>query len=84
MARENAKIEWVQVSAVGIGAPGLFDFEAGVLLSAPNLKCLENKPLRDMVAQEIGEPHLKVVMENDANAAAIGEKWVGAGGPFAR
>ncbi len=78
-AGQEAKLEWTQICAVGIGAPGLFDFEAGVLLSAPNLRCLDGKPLRAMVAEAIGTPHLKVALENDANAAALGEKWVGAG-----
>jgi len=47
-----------------------------VILFSPNLPCLNDIPIRDLVSEQLGVP---VVLENDANAAAWGEKWAGAG-----
>jgi glucokinase len=49
---------------------------AGMLLDPPNLPGWNNFPLRDRVASALGRP---VAFQNDANAAAFGEFWVGAG-----
>jgi glucokinase len=65
-----------QVNAIGVGAPGPIDFDAGVVLAAPNLPGWTNVPLQKSIAQATGRP---VVIENDANAAAMGEFWAGAG-----
>jgi len=64
-----------RVDALGLGVPGPLDLERGVIVQAPNLGWRE-VPLRDMVADALG---CAVVMDNDANAAAYGEAWVGAG-----
>lgn len=66
-------------SSVGIGSPGLIDHAAGRVLECPNLKVLENVPLRDEVAKKLGFESRRVFLENDANAAAVGEGWLGAG-----
>lgn len=63
------------VAAIGIGAAGLIDSEHGIVLSAPNI-AWENVPLRPMVADRIKLP---VVIDNDANVAALGEAMYGAG-----
>ena len=63
------------VAAVGIGAAGLIDGEHGIVLSAPNI-AWENVPLRAMVSDRIKLP---VVIDNDANVAALGESLYGAG-----
>lgn len=65
--------------SVGIGSPGLIDHARGIVLECPNLKALENVPLRDEIARRLGFAPQKVVLENDANAAAVGEAWLGAG-----
>lgn len=78
MAREvagQAGWTWDQVDGVGAGIPGFFDFDTGVMLFAGNLGWL-NVPVRKLLAEACGKP---VEVENDANAAAIGEQWVGAG-----
>jgi glucokinase len=49
---------------------------AGMLLNPPNLPGWDDFPLRDRVADALGRP---VAFQNDANAAAFGESWVGAG-----
>ena len=64
-----------KIDRAGLGVPGPLDLERGVIVQAPNLGW-RDVPLRDMVAEALGVP---VVMDNDANAAAFGEAWVGAG-----
>lgn len=64
---------------VGLGAPGLFDRERGVVLESPNLAFLEGVALRGELARRLSLAESAVVLENDANAAAIGEHWAGAG-----
>ncbi len=61
---------------VGVGVPGFIRLREGVVLGSNNLKPLEDFPLRDAISQKLGTP---VLLENDANAAALGEKWQGAG-----
>jgi glucokinase len=63
------------VTAIGIGAAGLVDGQKGVVLSAPNIKW-ENVQLRAMVSDRLKLP---VVIDNDANVAALGEAAYGAG-----
>lgn len=63
------------VTGAGMGAPGPLDVERGVVVYAPNLGW-RDVPLRDLVTEALGRP---VVLENDANAAAYGEAWAGAG-----
>ena len=61
---------------VGIGVPGFIDMDKGVVVGSHNLLGFDGFPMRDELAKRIGRP---VVLENDANAAALGEKWMGAG-----
>jgi glucokinase len=61
---------------VGIGIPGYIQIESGVLISSANLPGLEGFPVRDAMQEQLGIP---VILENDANAAALGEMWMGAG-----
>ena len=63
------------VGAIGIGAPSPIDAERGFAVGSPNLP-LENAPLRDHMRERFGVP---VGLDNDANAAAIGEWRAGAG-----
>ena len=64
------------VSAVGIGAAGLIDGEKGIVLTAPNIAGWDNVPLRAMVSDRLKLP---VIIDNDANVAALGESEYGAG-----
>jgi glucokinase len=64
------------VLGLGIGSPGPINLRSGVLGLLPNLPGWENFPLRDCLAEATG---LSVVLECDANAAAIGEWKLGAG-----
>ena len=61
--------------AVGFGAPSPIDQESGVVVRCVNVP-LEDAPLRDRMHERFGLP---VGLDNDANAAAIGEWRAGAG-----
>jgi glucokinase len=65
-----------ELIGVGIGVPGLIRLETGVIAKAPNLPGWENYPLKQRLEQALSLP---VLVENDANAAALGEVWLGAG-----
>jgi glucokinase len=60
--------------AIALGAPGIADFRAGVIRSAPHLPDWENVPLRRMVSEKLALP---AVVENDVNLGALGESWCG-------
>ncbi len=61
---------------VGVGIPGVIDLADGILRSAANLPGWNDYPVvRDLEAR-LGVP---VLLENDANCAALGEQWLGAG-----
>jgi glucokinase len=71
-----AKLKPDDVTAIGVATPGLMDIKAGLILDPPNLKPWKNVPVRDHVQKAFGKP---TVFQNDANAAAYGEFWVGSG-----
>ena len=63
------------IAGVGVGCPGPLNAEEGVIYHAPNLDWKQVR-IKDILEDELGLP---VWIENDANAAALGEKWFGAG-----
>ena len=67
-----------QLAGVGIGSPGLIDAENGVIVYSNNIRW-ENVPLCGAVREQLGVP---VCITNDANAAALGEHFCGAGKKF--
>ncbi|WP_026572460.1 ROK family glucokinase [Bacillus sp. UNC438CL73TsuS30] len=62
---------------IGMGAPGPVDYENGVILNVVNLGWKENYPLKKQLEVTTALP---AAIENDANCAALGEMWKGAGG----
>src|ERR1044071_5798252 len=64
------------VIAASIMVPGPVDSDKAVVLQAPNLPSLVNFALKTELQKRLGWP---VFLENDANAAAVGEMWRGAG-----
>jgi glucokinase len=64
------------LTGVGVGVPGFIRIKEGFITGSNNLPYLENFPVRDEISKRLGSP---VILENDANAAALGEKWIGAG-----
>ena len=64
------------LAGIGLGIPGFILLKEGVIRNSNNLACIEDFPFRDEMERRL---ETKVVLENDANAAALGEKWMGAG-----
>jgi glucokinase len=71
-----AGLKMSEISAVGVATPGTMDIPAGLILDPPNLKPWRNVPVRDHIHQVF---RLPTAFQNDANAAAYGEFWAGAG-----
>jgi glucokinase len=63
-----------RLAGVGVGIPGYILMETGIVSGAPNLPDFVDYPVRDEIEKGIGA---KVILENDANAAALGEHWLG-------
>ena len=61
---------------IGVGVAALIDQSAGTMLYAPNLKWLEPFPIRDMLQEWF--PQAPVIVDNEANIAALGEHYFGA------
>jgi glucokinase len=72
----QAGVTLEQVAGIGIGAPGPLDSRTGVVFTPPNMPGWDGLPLRERFAQHYSVP---VYVENDANAAALGEFLFGAG-----
>jgi glucokinase len=60
---------------IGVGVPGIIDLQTGMLRESPNLPGWQNYPVREEIERRLGA---SVILENDANVAALGEKWLGA------
>ena len=61
---------------VGMGSPGVIDSEAGTVIGAYNLNWKTLQLVKDQFESALGLPFF---IDNDANVAALGEQWVGAG-----
>ncbi|MGC4376037.1 ROK family glucokinase [Fictibacillus sp. Mic-4] len=64
-----------RVSGIGMGAPGFIDMSRGFIYHAVNIGW-RDFPLKNTLEKETGLP---VAVDNDANIAALGEMWRGAG-----
>ena len=60
---------------IGIGVPGIIDMQTGLLRESPNLPGWADYPVRAEIERRL---NTIVILENDANVAALGEKWLGA------
>jgi glucokinase len=72
----RARLGEHNLRGVGIGLPGFILMDKGIIIGSNNMPEFENYPVRDEIEKRLGA---KVILENDANAAALGEKWMGAG-----
>ena len=72
----EAGVDRGEVVGIGIGSPGPMSHRRGLVINPGNLPCMQNVPLRDIVSKRTG---IRTTLENDANAAAWGEFWAGAG-----
>src|SRR5690348_1561983 len=64
-----------QLLGTGIGVPGIIEMETGTVVRSPNLPDWRDYPVRAEIEKRLKTP---VILENDANSAALGEKWLGA------
>ena len=74
LSRRNIKSQ--KLLGIGIGVPGPVDPKKEKIERSPNLPKWEQIPLRPILKRRFNCP---VFIENDANAAALGEKYFGAG-----
>ncbi|MFB9324958.1 ROK family glucokinase [Paenibacillus aurantiacus] len=72
---EQSPYSWEQVEGVGVGTAGFLDIPNGIIKFSPNLG-FRNVPLKAILEEKLGK---KVLVNNDANVAALGEAWAGAG-----
>lgn len=71
-----ANIAISNISGIGIGVPGQLDVPKGLIVNMPNLPGWNNIPLAERISKELKLP---VKIDNDANAAALGEYLFGVG-----
>ncbi|AAO34878.1 ROK family protein [Clostridium tetani] len=72
---KKSKIPKNNIKAIGIGSPGPLDIEKGIIITSPNL------PFKNFNIVNPIKNHFKisVYLDNDANAAAVGEYKFGSG-----
>lgn len=68
-----------QIVAISVAVPGTVDVNNGVVIKAPNVPCLDGFRLGAALESEL---RCTAMLENDANAAAVGEMWQGAARGF--
>ncbi|MHC5267573.1 ROK family glucokinase [Enterococcus sp. LJL98] len=61
---------------IGMGTPGSVDRQAGTVIGAYNLNWRTLQPIREQIEAGTG---IRFALDNDANVAALGERWKGAG-----
>ena len=75
-AARDGGVRLEDIGGVGVGAPGPLDPYAGVIISPENLQCMHGVRLKDELQAQLDGV---VSVDNDANMAAYGEQWLGAG-----
>lgn len=65
-----------ELAGIGAGVPGNIDMERGVVERWGNVPSFDRYPMREELSRHLG---VRVCLENDANAAALGERWMGGG-----
>jgi glucokinase len=72
---EKSPYDWDQLVGVGAGVAGFTNVVDGIIILAPNIG-FRDVPIRSLLEERLGKP---VKIDNDANVAALGEAWSGAG-----
>ncbi|MGH9541864.1 MAG: ROK family protein [Terriglobales bacterium] len=72
----RGRMKGARLVGIGIGVPGITNLATGMIRQSPNLPGWSDFPVRADIERRLDT---QVLLENDANAAALGEKWVGAG-----
>ena len=65
-----------KLAGIGAGVPGNILMDQGIIAGWGNMPSFNGYPMRAELEKRVGA---RVFLENDANAAALGEKWMGAG-----
>ena len=73
---EKSGVERRTILGIGISAPGPLDTGRGILIAPPNFPGWDSFPIRKIIEEKTGFP---TFLDNDANSAALAEKWFGAG-----
>lgn len=81
VASINERLERYQLSptdfiGIGMGSPGTVDRKEGTVIGAYNLNWATSQPIKQVIEEGTGIPF---AIDNDANVAALGERWMGAG-----
>ncbi|MFP4015556.1 MAG: ROK family protein [Halanaerobiales bacterium] len=71
----KAGVKKEKIKRIGLGTPGPLNIARGLIYESPNLNW-KNVPIVELLEEKTG---IEIAIENDANAAALGEKWFGAG-----
>lgn len=75
LAVADAKLSFEDIGFIGIGSPGAIDNKSGVITYSNNLG-FKNVPIVKILTEKLGK---QVMIDNDANVAALGEMIAGAG-----
>jgi glucokinase len=75
-AGSEAEVDPADLRGIGVASCGWVDSEHGIVPAAPQLPGWHNVPLAGIIRDRLGPP---TILENDANAAALGEHVFGAG-----
>ncbi len=73
------KTKGFKLSAIGMGIPGIIFFDKGIVAQSPNFPDWIDFNLRERLSKDLALPFY---IDNDANLAAVGEGWLGAGKEF--
>ena len=65
-----------EFQGIGMGSPGVVDREKGTVIGAYNLNWKTLQPVKEKIETAL---HIPFFIDNDANVAALGERWKGAG-----
>lgn len=68
-----------EIVAIAAAVPATINAEDGIISKAPNIPALDGFRFSAAVSSELNLP---VILENDANSAAVGEQWLGAAKGF--
>jgi glucokinase len=74
-AVNEAGLSWDQVRGIGAGVAGFLNMKEGIVEFSPNIP-FRNTPLKRLLEEKLEKP---ILLNNDANVAALGEAWSGAG-----
>lgn len=72
---KNSGVTLKEIKNIVLGIPGQIAKSKGIVIKAPNIKGWENYPLQEKVSENF--PQIKIILENDANCAAMGELYFG-------